>query len=159
MSSGAVRYDAEFFSDDDSCLFLAGRHYRLYEKLGAHPREIEGIAGTGFALWAPNAHEVAVAGETDDRQWNYYPLKRRPDASGIWEGFVTDIHEGARYRFSILPEKTEPVLQKTDPFSFFRGNPSGGTSRVINTAYGWGDGEWMKNRSSAGDSCVRDLDI
>jgi len=77
------------FSDFDIDLFKAGKHYRLFDKFGAHILTKDGIEGTYFAVWAPNAKEVSVIG--DFNYWNdqEHQLSVRWDSSGIWEGFYS----------------------------------------------------------------------
>ena len=76
------------FTDFDIALFKAGKHFKLYEKLGSHPAEVDGVKGTYFAVWAPSAKSVSVIG--DFNYWNdqQHKLFVRWDASGIWEGFI-----------------------------------------------------------------------
>src|SRR4029079_9353844 len=85
---------------DDLHLFSEGTHYRLYEKLGAHPWTRDGKAGTHFAVWAPNAARVGVMGDFSGCRDRPLPLAPR-GASGIWEGFVPGLEPGARYKYAI----------------------------------------------------------
>src|ERR1051325_5376896 len=91
---------ASRLSDDDLHLFNEGTHYRLYEKLGAHPMVRDGVAGTYFAVWAPNAQRVAVIGAFSRWLPDAHPLSPRGD-SGIWEGFVPGLGPGEIYKFWI----------------------------------------------------------
>src|SRR5262245_6698250 len=85
---------------DDLHLFNEGTHYRLYEKLGAHPAERDGVAGTYFAVWAPNAKRVAVMGGFSRWMPDAHPLAPR-GMTGVWEGFVPGIGAGELYKFWI----------------------------------------------------------
>src|SRR5690606_18343220 len=89
------------FTDFDVSLFKAGKHFKLYEKFGAHHLEKEERKGTYFAVWAPNARSVSVIG--DFNGWNPHlpDLYIRWDASGIWEGFIPDVPLGANYKYLI----------------------------------------------------------
>src|SRR3954469_18475401 len=89
------------FSDFDISLFISGKHFRLYEKFGAHLIKLNGTTGTYFAVWAPNAQSVHVIG--DFNQWNTvsHALYRRLDSSGIWEGFVPGAGKGQAYKYAI----------------------------------------------------------
>ena len=89
------------FSDFDIELFKAGKHFKLYEKLGSHKVSFDGIDGIYFAVWAPNAKSVSVIG--DFNNWNPHKnkLKIRKDESGIWEGFYPKLDLGIIYKYSI----------------------------------------------------------
>jgi 1,4-alpha-glucan branching enzyme len=87
-----------FFLELDQHLFNAGRHYRIWEKLGAHPTELLGQRGTHFAVWAPTAAGVAVIGEWNDWNPEANPLIR-VQGSGVWEAFVAGVGEGALYKY------------------------------------------------------------
>lgn len=89
-------------TDYDAYLFKEGNHFNLYHKLGSHMISNEGIEGTYFALWAPNAKWVSVMG--DFNHWNResHPLKVREDGSGIWEGFIPGVSHGATYKYHLV---------------------------------------------------------
>jgi 1,4-alpha-glucan branching enzyme len=92
-----VRYDVTMLSDNDLYLFNEGSHYRLYEKLGAHPMTVDGVEGTYFAVWAPNAQQVSVVGEFNGWDKSSHQLHTKGQ-SGIWEGFVSDIGASTCYK-------------------------------------------------------------
>src|SRR3989338_9990509 len=96
-----VIHDVKFITGHDIYLFKEGNHHRLYDKLGAHIMTIGEECGAFFALWAPNAENVSVAG--DFNGWNKvsHPLKAREDGSGIWEGFIPEITRGDIYKYHI----------------------------------------------------------
>ena len=96
-----VKSGVSLFTDYDIYLFKQGNHFRLFEKLGSHPMTVEGVSGTYFAVWAPNAKKVSVVG--DFNYWNTqtHPLFPRWDSSGIFEGFIPGIGIGALYKFNI----------------------------------------------------------
>jgi 1,4-alpha-glucan branching enzyme len=95
-----VRYDIGWLADDDLYLFNESSHCRLYEKLGAHPLSVDGIEGTYFAVWAPNAKDVCVTGEFDVWSKASHPLRPRGQ-SGIWEGFISGVGKGTLYKYHI----------------------------------------------------------
>src|SRR5207249_4963029 len=101
-------------TDHDVYLFKQGQHFRLYEKLGSHPSE----SGTDFGVWAPNAKAVSVIG--DFNRWNpaTHPLQRRSDESGIWEGFIPNVGQGAAYKYHIVSQYKKYVVDKGDPYAF-----------------------------------------
>src|SRR5687767_10647735 len=82
-----VRHDVSLLTQDDLHLFNEGTHYRLYDKLGAHHMEHDGVKGTYFAVWAPNAESVYVIGDFNDWNKQFHPLHNK-EQSGIWEAFV-----------------------------------------------------------------------
>src|SRR3990172_3045060 len=93
----SIRHDVSRLTADDLFLFNEGNHYRLYEKLGAQPAEVDGVAGCFFAVWAPNAERVFVMG--DFNQWDRasHPLHSRGQ-SGIWECFIPGVGAGSHYK-------------------------------------------------------------
>lgn len=132
-------------TDFDIHLFKSGKHFRLYEKLGAHPVTLGDREGTFFAVWAPNAREVSVIGNFNHWQKSHYKLHARWDQSGIWEGFFTDIHHGEAYKYAIH-SNTGEYLEKADPFAFFSEVPPKTASIVWDGKYAWKDEEWLTER-------------
>ncbi len=118
-----------------------GRHRRLYNLLGAHPREVEGAAGVSFAVWAPNARAVSVVGSFNDWDGTRNPM-RLLGPSGIWEVFVPGISRGALYKFAIVTTSGRTVL-KSDPFAFATERPPRTASIVYESSYEFGDEEWL----------------
>jgi len=134
------------FTEFDINLFKGGKHYRLYEKFGAHPMEIDGVKGVYFSVWAPSAKKVSVVG--DFNYWNdkQHELNVRWDGSGIWEGFVPEAEEGMRYKFKIKSNNYIET-EKADPYAFFCETPPNTASVVKNIeGYNWKDSGWMSYR-------------
>jgi 1,4-alpha-glucan branching enzyme len=104
-------------SDYDIYLLAEGTHHRSYEQLGAHPREMDGVAGTAFAVWAPNARRVSVIGDFNDWDDRRHPMRLRQSA-GIWELFVPELGAGALYKFAIRDPHGEKLPEKSDPYAF-----------------------------------------
>jgi 1,4-alpha-glucan branching enzyme len=132
--------------DIDLHLFGEGRHRRLWEVLGAHPRIHDGMAGVSFAVWAPNAKAVRVVGD-----WNYWDGRLLPmrmlGSSGVWELFVPGVAAGARYKYEIVSAQDRLIL-KADPMAFATEVPPGTASVVAQPpAHEWGDGEWIAARA------------
>jgi 1,4-alpha-glucan branching enzyme len=140
-------YGVGLLTEHDVYLFRQGTHSRLYEKLGAHPATVNGIAGTHFAVWAPNAEEVSLIG--DFNHWNprTHPLKVRADGSGIWEGFASGVGAGALYKYHIRSRYHGYAVDKADPFAFRSECPPRTASVVANLDYAWQDGDWMRERA------------
>lgn len=133
-------------TDFDIHLIAAGRHYKLYEKLGSKPMQHEGVDGTYFAVWAPNADSVSVIGSFN--QWNRttHVLNSRWDSSGIWEGFIPGVKEGDIYKYNIKMRGTAAYLEKGDPFAELWETPPKTASVVKKFNYKWKDAKWMKGR-------------
>jgi 1,4-alpha-glucan branching enzyme len=137
--------DIPFVSDFDIFLFNEGNHHRLYEKLGAHPLTRDGVAGTRFAVWAPNARNVYVMGDFNGWDRNSHPLQPR-ERSGIWEGFIGGVGPGSVYKYYIVSQYHGYTVEKADPFAFFNEIPPKTASVVRDIAYDWGDATWMQER-------------
>ncbi len=133
-------------SDFDLYLLGEGAHYRLYEKLGAHPALLEGLAGVTFSVWAPSARRVSVVGDFNAWDGRRHPMRLHP-GNGVWELFVPGLRAGALYKFEVLPKGGGPPLLKADPLAFAVEMPPQTASRVAELAYAWGDGEWMARRA------------
>jgi len=99
----------------DLWLLAEGTHLRPFETLGAHPRVVEGVAGTAFAVWAPNAERVSVTGDFNEWDGRCHPMRLRPEA-GIWEIFLPGVPAGARYKFELRSRVDGRVLYKCDPY-------------------------------------------
>lgn len=134
----------------DIHLFREGKHYKLYEKLGAHLIDEPGITGTYFAVWAPNAHRVSVIGNFNSWNAESHILHPRWDSSGIWEGFFSDIGRGEIYKYAIV-SVTGMYLEKADPFAIYAEIPPKTASVVWDNMYQWEDHEWMKKRAEQKD--------
>ncbi|QEM11777.1 1,4-alpha-glucan branching protein GlgB [Mucilaginibacter rubeus] len=133
------------FTDFDISLFKSGKHYKLYEKLGSHVVEYQGVVGTYFAVWAPNAQYVSVIGNFNGWNRGSHSLNARWDSSGIWEGFIPNIGVGETYKYFINSSSGED-LEKSDPFALRWELPPRTASIVADTYYEWKDQDWMKNR-------------
>ncbi len=142
-----VIYNASLLTDDDIYLFNEGSHFRLYEKLGAHPMTVEGEEGTYFAVWAPEAKQVSVMGDFNGWKKTAHPLQPK-GGSGLWEGFIPGMMKGARYKYYIVSRYNGYRVDKTDPFSFYFEVSPRTASIVWDLVYEWGDGEWMTSRGA-----------
>ncbi|HET8736513.1 MAG TPA: 1,4-alpha-glucan branching enzyme, partial [Pricia sp.] len=136
------------FSEFDIALFKSGKHYRLYEKLGSHPMELNGAPGTYFAVWAPSARSVSVVGNFNNWDSHEHQLHVRWDASGIWEGFIPKIGHGEIYKYKIHSNNHGVTTEKADPFARYCEKPPLTASIIWNADYHWKDKKWMDNRRS-----------
>jgi 1,4-alpha-glucan branching enzyme len=140
-----VRYDISLLSEDDLYLFNEGSHFRLYEKLGAHLREVEGEAGACFAVWAPEAKQVTVMGDFNGWHKSSHPLRPRGQ-SGIWEGFIPGVSQGACYKYHIRSRHQNYQVDKADSCGFYFEGPPRTAAIVWDLDYSWGDRQWMAER-------------
>jgi 1,4-alpha-glucan branching enzyme len=144
------RYDDPYrawptIGDLDLHLFAEGRHRRLWQMLGAHPRINDGRAGVSFAVWAPNARAVRVVGD-----WNYWDGRLHPmrllGSMGVWELFIPGVGAGAHYKFELVAADGRLIL-KTDPMAFALEPPPGTDSVVApDPQHAWGDQSWLDGR-------------
>ncbi len=131
--------------DIDVYLISEGTHRCLWDALGAHARQLDGVDGVGFTVWAPSAQGVSVVG--DFCRWDERRLPmRRLGASGVFELFVPGVWAGALYKYRIVGPGGE-VRMKADPFAQAMELPPSTASRVAASSYQWGDGEWMSARA------------
>ncbi len=145
-----VLHYVSLITSDDLYLFNEGNHFRLYQKLGAHCLTYEGQDGVFFAVWAPNAKEVAVVG--DFNGWNRHTHALRPrESSGIWEGFIPGIKAGAVYKYFIHSHQHDYKVEKADPFGFQHEIPPKTASIVCDLNYEWHDDQWMQHRKQSTD--------
>ncbi len=134
------------FTDFDIELFRAGKHLRIYEKMGAHTARFEGVDGVYFAVWAPDAAYVSVIGNFNG--WDHYAhtLFPRWDNSGIWEGFIPHVEPGILYKYFIRGNNGEQ-FEKGDPYAHWWELRPRTASIVHDLDYRWGDSSWMKQRA------------
>jgi 1,4-alpha-glucan branching enzyme len=137
---------SSLLTDNDLYLFNEGSHYRLYEKLGAHPyspgRDREGYC---FAVWAPDAVKVSVVGDFNSWDKDSHPMHPR-GSSGIWETFIPGIKKNSIYKYHIKSRYRGHVQDKADPFAFFSERPPRTGSVTWDLDYSWKDREWMDER-------------
>jgi 1,4-alpha-glucan branching enzyme len=142
-----MKYDVTLITDHDVYLFKEGSHFRLYQKLGAHILSRDGKKGIYFAVWAPNAQSVSVAGDFNGWNKESHPLKVREDGSGIWEGFVEGVSRGTAYKYHIKSRYHLYEVDKGDPYAFRWEVPPRTASIIWDIDdYEWNDGTWMQDR-------------
>jgi 1,4-alpha-glucan branching enzyme len=157
-----VRYGNESFLVDDPYRWLPtlgeidlhligeGRHENLWQVLGAHVRFYDtpggGVTGTSFAVWAPNARGVRIAGDFDYWSGRAFPM-RSLGSSGIWELFVPGVGDGCRYKYQVLGADST-WREKADPLAFATEVPPATASMVFTSSYEWGDSDWLAKRST-----------
>ncbi len=131
----------------DQHLFGEGKHWHIYQKLGAHLHTIDGIEGVLFAVWAPNSGRVSVVGDFNRWDGRCNPM-RSLGGSGIWELFIPGLQAGCLYKFEILNRNSNQVLLKTDPYGQqFEFRPSTSSMVVPKNSYVWQDLQWLAERT------------
>jgi 1,4-alpha-glucan branching enzyme len=141
-----ISTETDFITDYDLYLFAHGTHYKIYEKLGSHLMEVNGVKGVHFAVWAPNAESVSVIGDFNSWQENKHHMKRLNDG-GVWSIFIPGIGEGELYKYAIKPRGSVNTIQKIDPYAFraeLRPKTASVTANI--NRYKWNDNEWIKKR-------------
>ena len=146
--SERVRYDVSLLTDHDLYLFNEGTHYRLYDKLGAHLLTHDGVEGTYFAVWAPDAERVSVIGDFNGWNRNSHPLRPRAN-SGIWQGFIPGVGKGAIYKYHIESRYDGYRVDKADPFALSNEMPPKTASVIWDLDNEWDDQPWMVVRRHA----------
>jgi len=134
-------------TDHDIYLFKQGTHFRLYEKLGAHLGERDGVSGTWFSVWAPNAKQVSVIGQFNNWSKEADLLSPIEGGAGIWQRFVAGAGHGDEYKFHITSHHNNYFVDKGDPYAYYWQEPPSTASRIWHLAYQWGDDQWMRDRS------------
>ncbi len=149
--AGAVRRTRDPYSflptlgEGDLYLFGKGDERLIYDKLGAQLRTIDGVPGTSFAVWAPNAQRISVVGDFNGWDGRVHQM-RSLGSSGVWEIFIPGVGEGAHYKYEIRSLQGRVSL-KTDPFGFFFEKPPKNAAIVWNTRrFAWTDEAWMAQR-------------
>ncbi len=134
------------FSKDDVFLFNEGTHYQLYQHMGAHLGEEKEENKVHFAVWAPNAEAVSVIGDFNNWQPDSHPLKQIHLGSGIWEGTISNLDRGEKYKYHIKSRYQNYRVDKRDPFAFYGEKPPATASLIWDLSYQWQDGDWMEKR-------------
>ena len=131
----------------DLHLFGEGHYQRSYEKFGAQMREINGVMGVNFAVWAPNAYRVSVIGDFNSWDARVHPLQP-VGSSGIWEIFIPGVESGMAYKYDLRSHHQDYHGEKADPYAFFAETRPRTASRVYDmNRYQWHDEQWMTQRA------------
>ncbi len=134
-----------FITEADRFIFGEGTHYEIYDKLGAHLTEVNGVSGVHFAVWAPNAEAVSVVGEFNAWREDAYYLQPL-GTSGIWEGFISGVKQWDMYKYAIRTRDGR-VLMKADPYAFHAEMRPGNASKVADVdSYKWSDDKWLAEK-------------
>ena len=132
--------------DLDLHLFAEGQHWQIYEHLGAHSKNIDGISGVQFAVWAPSAERVSVVGDFNGWHGFRHPM-RSCGGSGVWEIFIPGLQQGDKYKFELRNSHTGDVFSKTDPYARGMEMRPHTASYVFDTSHQWQDANWLQQRA------------
>jgi 1,4-alpha-glucan branching enzyme len=145
-------------SEQDLYLFNEGNEHRIYEKLGSQVRDLGGVKGVAFAVWAPSAARVSVVGNFNHWDGRYHPM-RPLGASGVWELFIPGLAEGELYKFEIRDQRGHVHL-KTDPYGTYFEGPPGNAAIVYDARkFQWTDQSWMERRRQQAGQLDRPMSI
>jgi 1,4-alpha-glucan branching enzyme len=137
---------APLLTDFDLHLFGEGKMLRCYDKFGAQIREVDGVRGVNFAVWAPNARSMSVVGDFNHWDGRRHPMKLHA-TGGVWEIFIPGLDAGEKYKFRVRGQHGE-TIDKTDPYGFAAELPPCTASIVTDQSrFRWHDHEWMERRA------------
>ena len=144
--------------EQDLYLYNEGNEHRIYEKLGAHLRVIDGVPGVSFAVWAPAATQVSVTGNFNHWDTRYHSM-RSLGASGVWELFIPGLGEGEVYKYAVR-DRAGQVRLKSDPYgTYFEAPPNNASVVCDTTRFDWNDSAWMEQRRAGAGSIDRPVSI
>ncbi|GAB5490124.1 MAG: 1,4-alpha-glucan branching enzyme [Phototrophicaceae bacterium] len=131
----------------DLYLHAEGRNWEIYEKLGAHQREIDGVTGMNFAVWAPNARRLSVIGDFNNWDGRVHPMRPNRN-SGVWELFIPELGFGEKYKYELKSHHQGYVGEKIDPYEFYaERRPNTASITADLDSYTWNDDKWLENRA------------
>ncbi len=140
-------FTTRLLTDYDLHLYAEGRYFYSYEKFGAHPREVDGVPGVNFAVWAPNAYRVSVLGDFNHWDLRVHPMQPH-GASGVWELFIPELKPGMAYKYEIRSRFDGYRTEKADPFAFAAElRPRTASVIADMNSYTWGDQAWLAARA------------
>jgi|APTNR8051073442_1049403.scaffolds.fasta_scaffold10123_2 1,4-alpha-glucan branching enzyme len=155
---GDTAYDVEdpyrfgpVLGELDIHLLTEGTHLRAFERMGSHFRTMEGVEGTAFAVWAPNAKKCSVIGDFNGWDGRCHPMRKRHEC-GVWELFVPGARPGSAYKYEIKDRFGNLLAEKADPYAHYAEVPPKSASIIVEpSTYAWNDAEWMKSRTHHSD--------
>ncbi len=136
-------FKSPLISDFDIHLFNEGKHHRIYEKLGAHRVELQGVPGLYFAVWAPNANRVSVIGDFNHWDGRLHLMRRLN--GGVWDLFIPELALGTVYQYELRNHHGH-LFTKTDPYGYSQEVRPQTGSIVCDLTYTWQDEDWLEQR-------------
>ena len=147
ITEDAYRFGT-FIDESELWRFVQGEHAYLYRIFGAHPRAMDGVAGVGFAVWAPNAKRVSVVGDFNSWDGRRHPMRVR-HTGGVWELFIPGIEPGALYKYEITNGDGHLMPLKADPFGAYAElRPATSSIVAPDSLHVWQDAAWMERRAA-----------
>jgi 1,4-alpha-glucan branching enzyme len=138
-----------FLDEAELEVFHSGEHVRAYRFLGAHPMELDGVAGVGFSVWAPNAERVSVVGEFNRWDGRCDTMRVR-GRFGVWELFIPGLEAGVTYKYEVRSATTGHLHMKADPFArSYEHRPSNSSIVAATSQHEWTDAEWLASRAAS----------
>lgn len=145
---------AAVLNEQDIKLFKEGGDFRAYDRLGAHLRELDGVAGVAFAVWAPNARRVSIVGPFNDWDGRCHAMRLRHEC-GVWELFVPELEPGEIYKYEVKARSGEVMALKADPYGFYAERSPSTASVVWDLdRYRWQDRDWLARRPETSERDV-----
>jgi 1,4-alpha-glucan branching enzyme len=136
-----------WLTDFEIHLHAEGTWLESYQKMGAHLRDVEGVVGVNFAVWAPNAERISVVGDFNRWDGRRHPMRQR--AAGLWELFIPGLAEGIAYKYEVKSRHRGYLQQKADPYGFASECPPKSASVVADISrHVWRDRAWMEKRAA-----------
>lgn len=134
--------------NDDLYLFGEGTHEQAYRWMGAHYKEVDGVEGTNFAVWAPDAKRISVVGDFNFWDGRCHVMRKHP-GGGVWDIFIPSVKGDVNYKYEIIGKFGEVLPLKADPYAFqMQHAPQNASVTVSKSLYQWQDSEWMEKRST-----------
>src|ERR1700733_4884533 len=137
------------FHEHDARLFSEGMHYTLFTVLGAHLDHTQDtIQDCYFSVWAPHATSVSVIGDFNGWNPKKNQLRMLKAASGVWEGTISGVKKGDKYKYLITSHEGKDRADKEDSFAYYSEQPPGNASIVWDMHYDWQDSDWVQKRTA-----------
>ncbi len=145
--------------ENDLYLFCEGTHERLYQWMGAHPKEVGGVSGVLYTVWAPAAARVSVVGDFNHWDGRRHVMRCHPGA-GVWEIFIPGVSDGDLYKYEILDANGKLLPRKADPYAFAMQHPPETASVTCgNSEYLWQDQHWLARRDAQVNPTTKPISI
>jgi len=133
--------------NDELYLFGEGTHEHAYQWMGAHEKEIDGVSGTNFVIWAPDARRISVVGDFNFWDGRRHMMRKHP-GGGVWDIFIPGVSGDVNYKYEIIGKHGDVLPLKADPYAFkMQLAPQNASVTVYQNDYPWEDAKWMEQRA------------